>query len=167
MGAGRLAVPLCRNLLAKKAPFRAGIGNAEAFPLGITMRITAWLGHKHGEVTTMRDGVAHALVQEGGLQAAMAQFGNCRRSGKQRNPAVDAEHTGSPRFSIKFGQEAHAIGARGRYRSNLQQKIAQFRVLVGPAARADIGPKVRLIGSYGPCIRGTRLLAAESRNGLV
>jgi hypothetical protein len=109
-----LAVLTFGRRLAKQSPFRARVRNPEPVALGIALGIAAQFGHDHGEIASMLEGVAHTLVQEGGLQPATPQLWNGRRAGKQRNSLMNAQHSGGARLALKLGQKAQALVAGGR-----------------------------------------------------
>src|SRR5579872_194404 len=95
------------------------------------------------------EGVAHALLQERGLQATPAQLWDSGRTAEERHAVMNTEHAGSARFAVQLGQEAQTL-ARGRNRAGLQEKIQKFRMFVGPTSGIRVGPELRLRRARDP-----------------
>ncbi len=89
----------------------------------------------------MIEGILHSPVKERGLQPAPAQLRNRSRTGKQCNPIMHAQRTGSTRFAVELGEKTETLLGCRRYDTVLRKKFEQFRVFVSPALRVYIGPE--------------------------
>src|SRR5271166_1770806 len=58
---------------------------------------------------------------------------------------MDEESAGCAGFTVKFREEAGTVGAGGGNASRLVDKVLQFRMFVGPASGADLGPELRFV----------------------
>ena len=63
-------------------PLRAGVGDPEAFALGVALRFAAGFGAHHREIATVIEGVTHAFFEKSGLESAPAHFGDRRSAGE-------------------------------------------------------------------------------------
>src|SRR5580704_16559356 len=139
-----------------QTPLPAGVGYAEAFALGVTLRIAGRLRDHHGKIAAVIMSIAHAFAHQSGLQPTASQLWHRRRTAEKRYSIVYTEHAGSARLTIHFGKEANAPLTSGRDGSELQEKIHKLRMVVRPSSRADVVPELRFFrpGDSNPDIAG-------------
>jgi hypothetical protein len=128
-------------------PLCAGVGDLEASALGVSLGIAACGGDHHSEIASLIEGVAHAFLQERGLQATPPQFWNGRCPSEQRNFVMDAQHTGSAGFAVNLGKKARTLVARGEDGAKLQQRFSKFRKFLRPSPCAYVSPELGFVWS--------------------
>lgn len=133
----------------REAPLGAGVGDAKAFALGVALGVAAGFGDHHGEVAAAVEGEAHAFLEEGGLKAAAAHFGDGGGAAEEGDAFVEREDAGGGGAAVEIGDEAEGVGAAGDDGARLKDKIEKFRMFVSPAASADFAPELRLGGGGG------------------
>src|SRR3954471_21598320 len=93
----------------------------------------------------MLEGVTHTFVQQCSLQPSPSQLRNRCRSPKQCNTFMDAQGAGGSWFAIKTCQETITLFPCRRDCSQIQQKLAEFRMLMRPPSRTHFTPQLRFV----------------------
>ena len=65
-----------------QAPLYTGVGDLEAFPLGITLGVAPGRGNHHCQITAVVEGIPHALLEKRTLQPTTPHLRNCGRTGE-------------------------------------------------------------------------------------
>jgi hypothetical protein len=139
-----------RSLQLCQPPLRARVRNTEPTALRIALRLAADLRHHHGQLTALRNGIAHASLQQSRLQPAPAHLRNRRGPAEDRHSFMQTQRARGARLPIQLGEKTHTVLARRRKRAKLQNRVEQFGMFVRPPSRADFRPQLCFLRTSHP-----------------
>jgi len=91
----------------------------------------------------MVESAAHTLLKKRRLQPATAQLRDGGRTSEQCNSLMHTQHASGAGLTVNLCEEAQTLLACSRDVPDLQNKIQEIRMFVGPASGANVIPKLR------------------------